>query len=41
MYDKTSNLVSLVLGRYVEPCIQLYSDYDNKSGAVSVIICNA
>ena len=41
MYEKTTKLVSLVLGSYVEPCIRLYSDYENKSGAVSVVICNA
>ena len=38
MYEKVAHLVSIVLGSSIDPCIMLYSDYKNKSGAVSVIV---
>ena len=38
MYEKVAHLVSIVLGSSIDPCIMLYSDYRNKSGAVSVIV---
>jgi hypothetical protein len=38
MYEKVAHLVSIVLGSSIDQCIMLYSDYRNKSGAVSVIV---
>lgn len=38
MYQKSEKLMPIVLGYRIEDCILLYSDYNNKSGAVSVVI---
>ena len=37
-YKKCEKLVSIVYGRRIEDCITIYSDYQDKSGAVSCII---
>ena len=38
MYSKSEHVNPIVMGHKTEPCIILYSNYKNKSGAVSVII---
>ena len=38
MYRKTEMFMPVVMGMRIESCIMVYGDYQDKNGAVSVVI---